>query len=64
VAQLSDGSVDAILRLSSNSCPGMHVEPIRLREGFGPQRQASLVVWPGLRQCREYLKVKALLSQS
>jgi LysR family transcriptional regulator, glycine cleavage system transcriptional activator len=63
IAHLSDGSVDAILRLSPGSCPGMHVEPIRLRDGFARQQQAVLVVWPGLKHCREFLKVKALLSQ-
>ena len=61
VADLMDGSLDALLRPGAGPYPGLHAERLKLHAAFKPHREASLIVWPGLAQCREFLKVKALL---
>jgi LysR family glycine cleavage system transcriptional activator len=63
MADLLDGSLDAILRPGSGPYPGMHAERLTLAAAFAPHRQAALIVWPGLARCREFLKVKALLTE-
>jgi len=62
VADLLNGGLDALLRPGAGSYPGMHAETVPLHDGFAPHRQASLVAWPGLARCREFLKVRALLT--
>lgn len=62
-ADLLSGAVDALLRPVSGSYPGMHAETIMLHDAFVPHREATLVVWPGLARCREFLKVKSLLAR-
>lgn len=61
VADLMGGAVDALLRPAPGPYPGMHAETIALHHAFAPHREATLVVWPGLARCREFLKVKSLL---
>lgn len=63
MADLMDGSLDAMLRPGSRPYPGMHVEKLTLADAFAPHRQAALIVWPGLARCREFLKVMTLLTE-
>ncbi|MEO3432181.1 LysR family transcriptional regulator [Inquilinus sp. CAU 1745] len=62
-ADLLSGAIDALLRPASATYPGMHAETITLHDAFAPHREATLIVWPGLARCREFLKVKSLLEQ-
>jgi len=64
VARLLDGSLDALLRPGAGPYPGMHAETVTLRPAFAPHVDASLIVWPGLAQCRQYLKAKSLLAET
>jgi len=64
VARLLDGSLDALLRPGAGPYPGMHAETVTLRQAFAPHVNASLIVWPGLAQCRQYLKAKSLLEEA
>ena len=64
VARLLDGSLDALLRPGAGPYPGMHAETVTLRQAFAPHVNASLIVWPGLAQCRQYLKAKSLLEET
>jgi LysR family transcriptional regulator, glycine cleavage system transcriptional activator len=61
VAQLLGGALDAILRPGPGPYPGMHAEVLDLHQAFRPHTQASLVVWPGLAKCREFLQTRSLL---
>jgi len=63
VADLLDGGLDALLRPNAGPYPGLHAERLKLHVAFKPHREASFVVWPGLAECREVLKVKALLGE-
>lgn len=61
VADLFGGAVDALLRPGPGPYPGMYSEVLDLNSAFLPHARASLVVWPGLTNCREFRKAKALL---
>jgi len=61
VADLLDGGLDALLRPGTGPYPGLHAERLKLSAAFRPHREASFIVWPGLSECREVLKLKALL---
>lgn len=61
MADLVGGAVDALLRPGPGPYPGMHSEILDLNPAFMPHARASLVVWPGLAKCREFLKAKMLL---
>jgi LysR family glycine cleavage system transcriptional activator len=61
VANLLSGALDALLRPGPGPYPGMHAEVLNLHQAFSPHSQASLVVWPGLAKCREFLKTRSLL---
>jgi len=63
VADLLDGGLDALLRPGAGPYPGLRAERLKLSDAFKPHREASFIVWPGLAECREVLKVKALLSR-
>jgi LysR family glycine cleavage system transcriptional activator len=63
VADLLDGGLDALLRPNAGPYPGLHAERLKLHDAFKPHREASFVVWPGLAECREVLKVKTLLGR-
>ncbi len=62
VADLFSGALDALLRPGPGPYPGMHAEVLDLHRLFSPHSRASLVVWPGLAKCREFLKARLLLS--
>jgi hypothetical protein len=62
VASLLGGALDALLRLGPSPNPGMHSEVLDLHHVFALRHRASLVVWPGLAKCREFLKARSLLS--
>jgi LysR family glycine cleavage system transcriptional activator len=64
VSDLLDGGLDALLRPGVGPYPGLHAERLKLSEAFRPHREASFIVWPGLSECREVLKLKALLGRS
>jgi LysR family transcriptional regulator, glycine cleavage system transcriptional activator len=61
VSDLLSGALDAILRPGPGPYPGMHTEVLNLHRVFSPHSRASLVVWPGLAKCREFLKTRSLL---
>lgn len=61
MADLIGGALDALLRPGPGPYPGMHSEVLDLHPAFMPHARASLVVWPGLARCREFLKAKTLL---
>jgi LysR family glycine cleavage system transcriptional activator len=54
LSQLLDGKVDALLRASSQSPPGLHVDHIDLRTTTGAYLPTTLVTLPGLAGCREH----------
>jgi LysR family glycine cleavage system transcriptional activator len=63
MADLLSGAVDALLRPGLGPYPGMHSEMLDLNPAFMPHARASLVIWPGLAKCREFLKAKTLLQE-
>jgi LysR family transcriptional regulator, glycine cleavage system transcriptional activator len=54
LSQLLDGKVDALLRASPQSPPGLHVDHIDLRTTTGAYLPTTLVTLPGLARCREH----------
>ena len=54
LSQLLDGKVDALLRASPQSPPGLHVDHIELRTTTGAYLPTTLVTLPGLAGCREH----------
>lgn len=54
LSQLIDGTVDALLRPSLQSPPGLHVDRIEMQSPTGPCLQTTLVTLPGLAGCREH----------
>jgi LysR family glycine cleavage system transcriptional activator len=54
LSQLLDGKVDALLRSSLQSPPGLHADRIDLRTTGGGPVPAMLVTLPGLAGCREH----------
>jgi LysR family glycine cleavage system transcriptional activator len=60
LGKLIDGRVDALLRASLQSPPGLHVDRIELRAPTGALQPAALVTLPGLAGCREH---RALLKR-
>src|SRR5579871_5838118 len=52
--KLIDGSIDALLRASAQSPPGLHVDRLELRASSGLPLAATLVTLPGLAGCREH----------
>jgi LysR family transcriptional regulator, glycine cleavage system transcriptional activator len=59
--KLIDGKVDALLRTSLQSPPGLHVDRIELRAPTGAVLPATLVTLPGLAGCREHRALVKLL---
>lgn len=64
VADLLAGRLDALLRPGPGPYPGLHAEMILLATGFGTHKKAALVVWPGLAECREFVRVRTLLAKN
>jgi LysR family glycine cleavage system transcriptional activator len=54
LGKLIDGKLDALLRTSLASPPGLHVDRIELPGEKGKPREAALVTLPGLAGCREH----------
>jgi LysR family glycine cleavage system transcriptional activator len=54
LSKLIDGKVDALLRTSLQSPPGLHVDRIELRASTGALLPTTLVTLPGLAGCREH----------
>jgi LysR family transcriptional regulator, glycine cleavage system transcriptional activator len=54
LSQLLDGKVDALLRASLQSPPGLHVDQIDLRTTSGVHLPTTLITLPGLAGCREH----------
>jgi LysR family glycine cleavage system transcriptional activator len=61
LGKLIDGKVDALLRTSLQSPPGLHVDRIELRAPTGAVLPAALVTLPGLAGCREHRALLKLL---
>jgi len=59
--KLIDGKIDALLRTSLQSPPGLHVDRIELRASTGAVLPATLVTLPGLAGCREHRALIKLL---
>jgi len=59
-AQVAEGRVHALLRLSDKSCGGLHIERIALRNGAERVR-AVLVTRPGLAGCRQHRTLVKML---
>ncbi len=55
LSQLLDGKVDALLRASLQSPPGLHVDQIDLRTASGTHLPTTLVTLPGVAGCREQI---------
>ena len=62
LSQLLDGNIDALLRVSLQSPPGLHVDQINLRTTSGEPLPTALVTLPGLAGCREHRALIKLLS--
>ncbi|HWZ38443.1 MAG TPA: LysR family transcriptional regulator [Bradyrhizobium sp.] len=58
--RLLEGKLDALLRTSPQSPPGLHVDRIELQTSSGTPLPATLVTLPGLAGCREH---RALLKR-
>jgi len=54
MSQLLDGKIDALLRASLQSPPGLHADRIDLRTSTGGHLPTTLVTLPGLAGCREH----------
>jgi LysR family transcriptional regulator, glycine cleavage system transcriptional activator len=54
LSKLIDGKIDALLRTSLQSPPGLHVDRIELRASTGALLPTTLVTLPGLAGCREH----------
>ena len=52
--RLLEGKLDAMLRSSPQSPPGLHVDRIELQTSAGALLPTTLVTLPGLAGCREY----------
>ena len=61
LSQLIDGKVDALLRASAQSPPGLHVDHIDLRTTNGAHLPTTLVTLPGLAGCRGHRALLKLL---
>jgi LysR family glycine cleavage system transcriptional activator len=59
-AQVAEGRVHALLRLSDKSCGGLHIERIALRSGDERMRTV-LVTRPGLAGCRQHRTLVKML---
>jgi LysR family glycine cleavage system transcriptional activator len=59
--KLLDGRVDALLRTSLQSPPGLHVDRIELRTRAGAVTAMALVTLPGLAGCHEHRALLKLL---
>jgi hypothetical protein len=61
LSQLLNGKVDALLRVSLQSPPGLHVDHIDLRTTSGANLPTTLVTLPGLAGCRAHQALVKIL---
>jgi LysR family transcriptional regulator, glycine cleavage system transcriptional activator len=61
LSRLIDGKLDALLRMSLQSPPGLHIDLIELRTPTGALLPTTLVTLPGLAGCREHRALVKLL---
>jgi LysR family transcriptional regulator, glycine cleavage system transcriptional activator len=54
LSKLIDGKIDALLRASLQSPPGLHVDRIELRSSTGAPLPTTLVTLPGFAGCRDH----------
>ena len=57
LAELLNGKLDAMLRTSAGSHPGLHIDRFVLSAGDGMQTPVVLVTHPGLAGCREHRRL-------
>jgi len=62
LAELLNGKLDALLRTSAGSHPGLHVDRLVLAGAYGAQTPAVLLTHPGLAGCREHRRLLRRLS--
>jgi LysR family glycine cleavage system transcriptional activator len=61
LSKLIDGKLDALLRTSLQSPPGLHVDRIELRASTGALLPTTLVTLPGFAGCRDHRALLKLL---
>lgn len=64
VGDLLSGALDALLRPGRGPYPGLHAEALDLHPAFAPHTRATLVLWPGLAQCREVQRARTILGRA
>jgi len=57
LAELLNGKLDALLRSSSGSHPGLHVERFILADTDSTQAPVVMLTLPGLAGCREHRRL-------
>jgi LysR family transcriptional regulator, glycine cleavage system transcriptional activator len=57
LGELLDGRLDALLRATGGSHPGLHVDRLALACADGKQASVMLVTLPGLAGCREHRRL-------
>jgi len=61
LAELFDGDLDALLRRSEGTHPGLHVDRIELTAADGASQTAALFTLPALAGCHEHRQILRLL---
>jgi LysR family glycine cleavage system transcriptional activator len=61
LSRLLEGKLDALLRTSSQSPPGLHADRFELQTSTGTPLLATLVTLPGLAGCREHRALMRIL---
>ena len=64
VAELLDGKLDALLRMTAGSHPGLHVDRLVLAGVDGAQTPVVLLTHPGLAGCREHRRLLRRLNEA
>jgi LysR family transcriptional regulator, glycine cleavage system transcriptional activator len=63
LAELLNGRLDAMLRTSGSSHPGLHIDRLVLAGADGAQMPAVLLTHPGLAGCREHRRLLRRLKE-
>ena len=64
VAELLNGKLDALLRLSGGLHPGLHVDRLALAAADGTEVPVVLLTLPGLAGCREHRRLVSRLKDA
>ena len=64
VAELLDGKLDALLRTTAGSHPGLHVDRLILAGVNGVQTPVVLLTHPGLAGCRQHRRLLRRLNEA